>query len=102
MVNNNIEAFDNEQVYKLSEFFKIISDSTRIKILSLLRCGEFSVGEIAKALDASLSAISHQLRILKQSNLIKYKKQGKNVIYCIADEHIDLIINVALEHLNEK
>lgn len=90
------------EIYNLSEFFKIMGDGTRLKILSLLENGEKSVGEISTILGVSLSAVSHQLRILKQTNLITFTKKGKNVIYMLADEHIKLIIDIALEHVNER
>ena len=93
---------NEKEMYDLSEFFKIMGDSTRLKILTLLENGEKSVGQISDALGISLSAISHQLRILKQTNLITFKKQGKNVIYMLADEHVKMIIDVALEHINER
>ena len=99
-MNNNLPS-ENE-IYNLSEFFKIMGDGTRLKILSLLESGEKSVSEISNSLNISLSAISHQLRILKQTNLITFIKKGKNVIYTLADEHIKLIIDIALEHIKEK
>ena len=86
----------------MAEFFKIMGDGTRLKILSLLENGEKSVGEMSALLGVSLSAISHQLRILKQTNLITFVKRGKNVIYMLADDHIKLIIDMAIEHINER
>lgn len=94
--------YDENQTYKLSEFFKIMSDSTRLKILLALENSEMKVCDLCTKLNMSMSAISHQLRILKQCDLVRYKKQGKNVIYSIADEHIKLVVDMALEHINEK
>lgn len=93
---------NEQEIYNLSDFFKVISDGTRIKILLALQQGDFKVQELCEKLSMSMSAISHQLRILKQSDLVRYKRQGKNIIYSIADEHIKLIIDMALEHINEK
>ncbi len=93
---------DEEQLYDLADFFKIFSDSTRIKILSVLQCEEMCVCDIAQLLNASQSAISHQLRILKQMKLVKNRRDGKTVFYSLADDHIHTILKQGLEHINEK
>ncbi|PZT47790.1 transcriptional regulator [Helicobacter valdiviensis] len=90
-----------ELLYELAEFFKIFGDSSRILILSLLQRGKFCVSEISSSLNLSPSAVSHQLRILRQARLVKYQKQGKEVFYELDDEHIEKIIELGLEHLIE-
>ncbi len=95
------EILDEEIVYDLADLFKVFSDSTRIRILVALFEGEFCVGEIAQRLEMSQTAISHQLRVLKQNHLIKYRRQGKSMIYSLADDHVKTIINCATEHVEE-
>ncbi len=93
--------FDDEIVYDLADLFKLFSDSTRIRILTALFEGELCVSEIAQKLEMSQTAISHQLRVLKQNHLIKYRRQGKSMIYSLADDHVKTIINCAAEHVEE-
>lgn len=93
---------DEEKSYKLSEFFKIMADATRLNILIALNDKSMSVGELCASLNMSMSAISHQLRILKQCDLVRYRREGKNVIYSVADEHVKLVVDMAFEHINEK
>ncbi|MDD6729184.1 MAG: metalloregulator ArsR/SmtB family transcription factor [Eubacteriales bacterium] len=95
------EILDEEIVYDLADLFKVFSDSTRIRILTALFDGELCVSEIAQRLEMSQTAISHQLRILKQNHLIKYRRQGKSIIYSLADDHVKTIINCAVEHVEE-
>ena len=95
------EFLNEEIVYDLADLFKVFSDSTRIRILVALFDGELCVGEIAQKLEMSQTAISHQLRVLKQNHLIKYRRQGKSMIYSLADEHVKTIINCATEHVEE-
>lgn len=92
---------DENTLIDLSELFKIFGDSTRIKILFLLSQGERSVNQIAADLNMTQSAISHQLRILKTSRLIKAERDGKLSIYSLADTHVASILNQGLEHVNE-
>ena len=92
---------DENTLIDLSELFKIFGDSTRIKILFTLLEGERSVNEIAAALNMTQSAISHQLRILKTSRLIKAERNGKLSIYSLADTHVASILSQGLEHVNE-
>ena len=90
-----------ELLYDLAEFFKIFGDSSRIRILSLLREDKFCVNEIAQLLQLSPSAISHQLRILRQARLVRYQKIGKEVFYSLDDDHIEKILDQGLEHIKD-
>ena len=90
-----------ELLYDLAEFFKIFGDSSRIRILSLLREDKFCVNEIAQLLQLSPSAISHQLRILRQARLVRYQQIGKEVFYSLDDDHIEKILDQGLEHIKE-
>lgn len=85
----------------LAEFFKVFGDPTRIKILSSLSVGEMCVCDIAYLLGMTQSAISHQLRTLKQARLVKNRKDGKVVYYALDDEHVEQIINQGLVHISE-
>lgn len=90
-----------ETLYDLADFFKAFGDSTRIKILSALFQAEMCVGDIAAALGMTSSAISHQLRVLKQSKLVRYRKDGKMVYYSLDDDHVKEIFRQGLDHINE-
>ncbi|MDE6979042.1 MAG: metalloregulator ArsR/SmtB family transcription factor [Helicobacter sp.] len=90
-----------ELLYELSELFKIFGDSTRIQILSLLLHKKLCVSEISTLLHLSPSAISHQLRILRQARLVRYNKVGKEVYYSLDDDHIQKIFESGLEHITE-
>ena len=98
------KKFDEEQViFELAELFKVFGDSTRIRILHVLfDTEELSVSEIAVKVDMTVSAVSHQLRILRTSNLIKSRKEGKTVFYSLADEHVKTIIYMGIEHIEEE
>ena len=85
----------------LAEFFKLFADETRLRILDLLVCGEKSVNEISRKLNVSQSAVSHQLKTLRSSNLVKANKIGQMVNYSIKDEHIETILRYGIEHLKE-
>ena len=89
------------KLYDLAELFKIFGDSTRIRILFVLFEAEVCVCELAQALNMTQSAISHQLRILKQSRLVKSRREGKSVFYSLADEHVRTIIAQGCEHIEE-
>ncbi len=91
-----------DNLFNLAELFKIFGDSTRIRILSALYHSEMCVCDIAFLLKMSKSAISHQLRILKQSDLVKYRKTGKIVFYSVKDNHVKQILDIGLTHINEK
>ena len=92
--------YENE-VYEIADLFKSFADATRIKILLSLINTEKTVSEIVEAVGASQTAVSHQLRALKQSHLVKCRREGKNMIYSIADDHVEIIINTAAEHIEE-
>ncbi len=90
-----------ETLYDLAELYKVFGDSTRIKILYVLFAAEMCVCDIARLLGMSLSAISHQLRILKQARLVRARRDGKTVFYALADDHVRDIIGKGLEHIDE-
>ena len=90
-----------EALYDLSELFKVFGDSTRIRILFVLFEAEVCVCDLAAALGMTQSAVSHQLRILKQNKLVKSRREGKTIYYALADDHVKTIINMAKEHLEE-
>ena len=92
---------EDEILYDLAELFKIFGDSTRIKILYVLFESEMCVCDIAKLLGMTQSAISHQLRALKQSKLVKYRREGKTVFYPLADGHVRTILGQGMEHIAE-
>ena len=98
---DRIELPCDEHFFDLAEFFSVMGDSTRIKILYLLFEGEMCVCDISEKLSMSMSAISHQLRVLKNARLVKYRKQGKSVIYSLHDDHVKTIINMGVEHIEE-
>ena len=90
-----------EELYDLAELFKVFGDSTRIKILYVLVESDMSVGDIAQALNMTQSSISHQLRVLKQSRLVRFRREGKNIVYSLADDHVHTIMSQGLENLEE-
>ena len=92
---------DEEMVYDLSDLFKVFSDSTRVKILCTLFEKELNVTELSNEVGVSQTAVSHQLRLLKQSRLVKYKRDGKQIIYSLADDHVKTIIDCGIEHIEE-
>ena len=92
---------DEEMLYELAELYKIFGDSTRIKILFVLFQSEMCVCDIAKVLNMSSSAISHQLRVLKTSQLIKFRREGKSIFYSLADDHVRTILGQGMEHISE-
>lgn len=91
----------SETLYDLSDFFKILGDSTRLGILFAIDGAPMCVCDISACLGMTKSAVSHQLKVLRQNRLVKYKKIGKNVFYELSDEHVRDIIEKALEHINE-
>lgn len=90
-----------EELQDLADFFKVFGDSTRLKILNVLLCSEMCVLDIAGILNMSQSAISHQLRILKQMDLVKNRRDGKTIFYSLADSHIVTILSQGLDHIEE-
>ncbi|MDU5998720.1 MAG: metalloregulator ArsR/SmtB family transcription factor, partial [Finegoldia magna] len=95
------ELPDDELIADLSDMFKIFGDQTRVKILMALESGELCVCDIAAVMNMSQSAISHQLRVLKQSNILKTRREGKVVYYSISDDHVKEIFNMAMVHVQE-
>ena len=93
---------EEETLYDLADLFKVLGDSTRIKILCALFEAEMCVCDIAALLGMTQSAISHQLRVLKQARLVKYKKEGKVVYYSLDDEHVKSIFDQGLIHISER
>ena len=92
----------DENLYDLAEFFKVFGDTTRIKIIYVLFQSELCVCDIAALLGMTQSAISHQLRVLKQARLVKYRKDGKVVYYSLDDEHVQTIFNMGYAHILER
>ena len=92
---------DEEILMDLADLFKIFADTTRIKILYALMESALCVAEISEAVSVSQSAVSHQLRILKNARLVKYQRDGKNIIYSISDNHVVSILNQGLTHICE-
>ena len=92
---------DEQKLYKLSELYKLFGDPTRIKILYVLLKSEMCVCDIARLLNMTSSAISHQLKLLKQASLVKFRREGKTVFYSLADDHVTTIINNGMEHIEE-
>ena len=90
-----------DDLYDLAELFKVFGDSTRIRILFVLFEAEVCVCDLAEALGMTQSAISHQLRILKQNKLVKNRREGKSIFYSLADEHVRTIIAQGCEHIEE-
>lgn len=96
-----IDTIDENELYDLAELFKVFGDSTRIRILFVLFNKDESVSEIAKTLNMTDSAVSHQLKILKQNKLIKARREGKQIYYSLADDHVKTIIAMGREHIEE-
>lgn len=93
---------DETELYDLAELFKVFGDSTRIRILFVLFEAEVCVCDLAQALNMTQSAISHQLKILKQSKLVKSRRDGKSIFYSLADDHVRTIIAQGCEHIEEE
>lgn len=92
---------DDEVLYELADLFRVFGDSTRIKILYALYEQELCVQDIADTLGISQSAISHQLRVLKDSKLVRFRRDGKTVIYALDDDHVRNLLNMGMEHIEE-
>lgn len=90
-----------EILYELAELFKVFGDSTRIRILYALFENELCVGDIAELLNMSQSSVSHQLRILKDAKLVRFRREGKSIFYALDDEHVYHIIEMGMEHVEE-
>lgn len=88
-------------LYNLSDFFKVMGDGTRIQLLWALEESEMCVGDLAVLLNMTKSAVSHQLKVLKNAKLVRCEKRGKNVYYALDDEHVKIILEKALDHVCE-
>lgn len=97
----NIKMPEIETLNELSDFFKIMGDGTRLRLLWALESGELCVGDLAALLNMTKSAVSHQLKVLKTAKLVRSRKNGKNVYYMLNDHHVKLILEMALEHVCE-
>jgi len=93
------EGLSEEVLFRMAESFKALSDPTRLQILALLFAGERSVGDLADHLDVSQSAVSHQLRILRALDIVRYHKEGREVYYSLADDHVRDILLRTFEHI---
>ena len=92
---------DDEVLYELADLFRVFGDSTRIKILYALRDNELCVQDIANAVQLSQSAVSHQLRVLKDSKLVRFRREGKTVFYALDDDHVRSILSMGMDHIEE-
>ena len=92
---------DEDDLYDLAELYKVFGDSTRIKILYVLFAAELCVYDIAQLLGMTKSAVSHQLRILKNNKLVKFRREGKTVFYALDDDHVRSILKLGMEHLGD-
>lgn len=106
-LDDNIEQIremlpNDETMYALAELFKVFGDPTRTRILKCLQIQDLCVGEIASILDMNISAISHQLRVLRGAKLVKGRKEGKEVKYSLDDEHVAMILEFGITHVNEE
>ena len=93
---------EDQNIFDMAEIFKVLGDETRIRILAAISVSEMCVCDIAALLTMSNSAISHQLRVLKQAHIVMSRRAGKAVIYRMADAHIDALMQIALEHSSEE
>ena len=93
---------DTEVLYAVSDFFKVMSDSTRMRIMAVLDSGELCVCDISELLGMTKSAVSHQLKVLKDAQLVKFRREGKNVFYALKDHHVKTILEMGIEHIKEK
>lgn len=89
------------QLSSMTKLFKVFGDSTRINILAALNCHEMCVCDLAVLMDMTKSAVSHQLKVLRDNNLVKFEKKGKHAYYSLADDHVKEILDVALEHITD-
>ena len=90
-----------ESLFQLAELFKALGDSTRIRILHALSFSELCVCDLACILNMTSSAVSHQLRVLRGQKIVKYRKEGKNVIYSLDDDHVETLLEQGFRHVNE-
>lgn len=92
---------DERELYDLADFFKVLGDSTRVRIMWALDENEMCVCDLAALLGMTKSAVSHQLGSLRQSNLVKFRRDGKQIFYSLADDHVRRVFEMALEHIRE-
>ena len=95
------ELPDDEQLYDLADLFRMFGDTTRIRILYVLFESELCVCDIAKLLNLTQSAVSHQLRVLKDAKLVRFRREGKTVFYTLDDDHVRRILALGMEHVSE-
>ena len=95
------EYTQRQTLEQIADLFKGFADTTRVQILTILLEGELCVSDITERVELTQSAVSHQLRILKQMHLIKYRREGKNMLYSLADDHVRTILHLGLEHVME-
>ena len=93
---------NEELIFASADFFKVFGDSTRLKILYTLLEKEMCVGALVRVLDMNQSAVSHQLRVLRQNGLVRYRKDGKEVFYALDDGHVEMLLKQGLEHVSHK
>ncbi len=91
----------DEDICDLADFFKVFGDSSRLKVLWALHQGELCVTHLAEFLGMTVPAVSHQLKILRQSHLVRARRDGKNIYYSLADDHVQRILDLGLEHTDE-
>ena len=99
ITENNFQAMTEEVIETMAESFKALADPTRLRILALLFAEERSVGDLAAHLNVSQSGVSHQLRILRTLDIVRYRKDGREVFYTLADDHVREILILTLEHI---
>jgi DNA-binding transcriptional ArsR family regulator len=95
----NMLELSDEMIFSMSESFKALADPTRLRILALLFSGDRGVGELADHLDVSQSAVSHQLRLLRSLDIVRYRKEGREVYYHLSDDHIRELLSITAEHI---
>lgn len=95
------QILDENEAINLASLFKLFGDGTRVRVMQALRVHELCVCDLACLLGMTKSAISHQLKALRLSNLVKFRREGQNVFYSLADEHVEAILDIGLEHLRE-
>lgn len=93
------ELPSSEDIFDISEIFKLLGDPTRMRIVASLRIRELCVGDLAELMEISQSGVSHQLRLLKKNRIVKSRREGKMIFYSLDDNHINIIIDTALEHI---
>lgn len=100
---DSIEKSESDQtlLFDLAEFFKLFADSTRIQLLYVLLKGELCVNDLSEQLKMSQSAVSHQLRLLKNARLVRFRREGKTLLYSLCDSHIKSILDQGMDHISE-